>query len=221
MGIRGNFNEIRGNPFETTEKIVFDAGRSFTETLCIEGNILEIIPGNMNQKGGSFMAKTVIGIFRTQERATEAIDELKSQGFDEREISLVAREKKGEGYTGEEQGFEGPGLTMKQQDLREGLFAGGALGGLTGLLAGAGALLIPGIGPIIAAGPLASFLTGIVGGGLVGGLVDFGIPEAKGRHLEERVKRGDILVSVKAEDDEVDQVTLTLERYGAEDVEAY
>lgn len=165
------------------------------------------------------MAKAVVGIFRTQERAKEAINELKNQGFDEKEISLVAREEQGEGFAEEEQGSGG--LTMGQEDLREGIFAGGAIGGLTGLLAGAGALLIPGIGPIIAAGPLAAFLTGIVGGGLVGGLIDFGIPEERGRHFEERVKRGDILVSVKAEDDEVEQVTSTLERYGAEDVEAY
>lgn len=168
------------------------------------------------------MAKTVVGIFRGQERAKEAIDELKSQGFDEKEISLVAKEKKGESGNiteEEDKGFEG--FSMGQQNLGEGIFAGGALGGITGLLAGAGALLIPGVGPIIAAGPLASFLTGIVGGGLVGGLVDFGIPEERGRHFEERVKRGDILVSVKAEDNEVEQVTSTLERYGAEDVESH
>ncbi|MGI6307873.1 MAG: general stress protein [Dethiobacteria bacterium] len=165
------------------------------------------------------MAKAIIGVFRSQERAKEAINELKSQGFDEKEISLVAREKKGEGYGEEGEGNER--LTMERQNLGEGIFTGGALGGITGLLAGAGALLIPGIGPIVAAGPLAAFLTGIVGGGLVGGLVDFGIPEERGRHFEERVKRGDILVSVKTEDDKVQQVISTLNRYGAEDVESH
>ena len=166
------------------------------------------------------MAKAVIGVFRSQERAKEAINELKSQGFNEKEISLVAKDEKGKGIAEkEDKGFGG--LTMGQQNLGEGIFAGGALGGLTGLLAGAGALLIPGVGPIIAAGPLATFLTGIVGGGLVGGLVDFGIPEERGRHFEERVKRGDVLISVKTEDDEVEQVTSTLERYGAEDVETH
>lgn len=166
------------------------------------------------------MAKTVIGVFRSQERAREAINELQSQGFSEREISLVAKEEKEEGSAGgsDEQGR----LSMEGQNLGEGIFAGGALGGITGLLAGAGALLIPGIGPIVAAGPLAAFLTGIVGGGLVGGLVDFGIPEERGRHFEERVKRGDVLVSVKAEDDEqAEQVISTLNQYGAEDVEAH
>jgi len=110
---------------------------------------------------------------------------------------------------------------MSEQNVGDGALTGGAIGGIAGLLAGAGALLIPGVGPIIAAGPLAAFLTGIVGGGLVGGLVDFGIPEERGRHYEERVKRGDILVTLKATEDETSKVSSVLKRFGAEDVETY
>ena len=164
------------------------------------------------------MAKAVIGVFQSEDRAKDAISELKKQGFDEREISLVAKEK--ESLGGDDDEHSG-GLTMEQQNLSEGIMTGGALGGIAGLLAGAGALLIPGVGPIIAAGPLAAFLTGVVGGGLVGGLVDFGIPEERGRHYEERVKRGDVLVTVKANDDEVTQITSVLERYGGEDIEIH
>ncbi len=163
------------------------------------------------------MAKSVIGVFRSENRARDAISELKEQGFDEREISLIVKEKKAQG----EDDDRGGGLTMQRQDLGEGIMTGGALGGIAGLLAGAGALLIPGIGPIIAAGPLAAFLTGVVGGGLVGGLVDFGIPEERGRHFEERVKRGDVLVAVKTGDDEISQVIAVLKRYGGEDVESH
>jgi len=163
------------------------------------------------------MTKAVIGVFRNEERAKEAISELKNQGFDEREISLIAQEKKEREEDDERRG----NLTMERQNLGEGVMTGGALGGIAGLLAGAGALLIPGIGPIIAAGPLAAFLTGVVGGGLVGGLVDYGIPEERGRYFEERVKRGDILVTVKAEEDEVSQITSVLKRFGGEDVEVH
>ena len=88
------------------------------------------------------------------------------------------------------------------------------------MLAGAGALLIPGVGPIIAAGPLAAFLTGVVGGA-AGGLVDFGIPEERGRYFEERVKKGDILVTLKANDDEISEIASILESNGAEDVESH
>lgn len=163
------------------------------------------------------MSKAVIGVFSQEDRAKEAINDLKSQGFDEREISLIVRDEQQEGG----EGGEGDRFTMEQQDLSEGVITGGALGGVAGILAGAGALLIPGVGPIIAAGPLAAFLTGVVGGGIVGGLVDYGIPEERGRYFESRVKQGDILVTMKVEDDETERVTSLLERYGAEDVEAH
>ncbi len=167
------------------------------------------------------MVKAVVGVFRNEERAKEAIMELKRQGFDEREISLIARENKGRGGEEGAGAGENEGFTMSEQNVGDGALTGGAIGGIAGLLAGAGALLIPGVGPIIAAGPLAAFLTGIVGGGLVGGLVDFGIPEERGRHYEERVKRGDILVTLKAEEDETSKIASVLKRFGAEDVESY
>ncbi|MEW5921077.1 MAG: general stress protein [Bacillota bacterium] len=163
------------------------------------------------------MSKAVIGVFSHEDRAKEAINDLKSQGFGDREISLIAKDKQGEG--GERD--RGDRFTMERQDLSEGVISGGALGGIAGILAGAGALLIPGVGPIIAAGPLAAFLTGVVGGGIVGGLVDYGIPEERGRYFENRVKQGDILVTIKVEDNEVDKVTSLLKRYGAEDVESH
>ena len=160
------------------------------------------------------MTKAVVGVFTSEERAKEAINELKRYGF-EREISLVAKEtREGEGADEE--------MTMEEgQNLGEGVATGGALGGIAGILAGAGALFIPGVGPIIAAGPLASFLTGLVGGGLVGGLVDFGIPEERGEYYEERVKQGDILVTIKANEDEVSRISEVFRQYGAEEVNSY
>jgi uncharacterized membrane protein len=164
------------------------------------------------------MAKAVVSIFNSEERAKEAINELKRQGFDEREISLIAKDKK-QNLGAQENDFDSK--TMGDQNIGDGAFTGGTIGGIAGLLASTGALLIPGIGPIVAAGPLAAFLTGIVGGGIVGGLVDFGIPEESGRQLEERVKKGDLLVTLKVADNEVSQVTSILERFGGEDIEAH
>ncbi|MDO9536376.1 MAG: hypothetical protein Q7J85_13870 [Bacillota bacterium] len=164
------------------------------------------------------MTKAIVGVFRSKDSATDAINELKRNGY-ERDISLVARDEKAKDY--EPDADPGQRLTMEDQNLGDGVFAGGALGGIAGLLAGAGALLIPGVGPIIAAGPLAAFLTGVVGGGLVGGLVDSGIPEERGRYFEERVKKGDILVMIKAQEDEVSEISSVLRENGAEDVEAH
>ncbi len=163
------------------------------------------------------MSKTVIGVFREENRAKEAINALKSQGFDDREISMIAKDRQVEGRAEEKR----DSFTMERQDLSEGVISGGALGGIAGILAGAGALLIPGVGPIVAAGPLAAFLTGVVGGGLVGGLVDYGIPEERGRYFESRVKGGDILVTLKVKDNDAAKVEALLKRYGAEDVESH
>ena len=163
------------------------------------------------------MSKAVIGVFNSQDRAKEAIDDLRSQGFDEREISMIVRDQDAEA----EEGGDRERYSMENQDLSEGVISGGALGGVAGILAGAGALLIPGVGPIVAAGPLAAFLTGVVGGGIVGGLVDYGIPEERSRYFESRVKQGNILVTMKVEEDEAEEVASMLRRYGAEDVESH
>ncbi len=156
------------------------------------------------------MSKVVVGIFHDRNQAEEALETLKDQGFD-RDISLIARE---------DQGDSGGGV-MSGQDLSEGTFTGGALGGIAGLLAGVGALLIPGVGPIIAAGPIAATLTGVVTGGIAGGLIDFGIPEGRGEFFEEQVRQGGILVTMKAEDEKIEEAAQILRQYGASDVEVH
>lgn len=157
------------------------------------------------------MSKVVVGIFHDHGRAEEALENLKSRGFDE-DISLVARD--------EQDDLSGGG-GMGDQDLSEGTFAGGALGGIAGILAGVGALLIPGVGPIIAAGPIAAALTGVVTGGVAGGLIDLGLPEERGEFFEEQVRRGGILVSMKADDDQVEETASILREHGASDVEVH
>ena len=84
-----------------------------------------------------------------------------------------------------------------------------------------GALLIPGVGPIIAAGPIAATLTGVVTGGIAGGLIDYGIPEERGEYYEEQVRQGGILVSMKASDEKVEEAASILRQYGASDVELH
>jgi len=156
------------------------------------------------------MSKVVVGVFHDRNQAEEALKNLKEQGFD-RDISLIAKdEQQGGGQGG-----------MGGQDLSEGTFTGGALGGIAGLLAGVGALLIPGVGPIIAAGPIAATLTGVVTGGIAGGLIDYGIPEERGEYYEEQVRQGGILVSMKASDEKVEEAASILRQYGASDVELH
>lgn len=154
------------------------------------------------------MSKVVVGVFHDRDRAESALEDLKNQGF-EREISLVARDE------------EKDGTTTEDQDLTEGAFTGGALGGIAGLLVGAGALLIPGVGPIIAAGPIAATLTGVVTGGIAGSLVDYGIPEERGEYYEEQIRQGGILITLRAGDDRIDDAASIMRNHGAEDVETH
>jgi len=101
--------------------------------------------------------------------------------------------------------------------------SGAVLGGTLGLLAGIGALAIPGVGPLIAAGPIMATLAGIGVGGAVGGftgaLIGLGIPEYEAKRYEGRLQRGGILLSVHCDtSDEIDRAKEILERTGAEDI---
>jgi outer membrane lipoprotein SlyB len=82
-------------------------------------------------------------------------------------------------------------------------------------------LAIPGIGPIVAAGPIAGALTGAVTGGVAGGLVDWGLPEQRGRHYENRLREGNILALVKADGRRVDRAARILRDNGAQEVESH
>ena len=158
------------------------------------------------------MSKTVLGVFDDVHQAERAADELHKRGFDKKEISIVARESAG-GGRGRGGGREGVSITD--------VTPGGAIGGAAGLLAGVGALAIPGIGPIVAAGPIAAALSGVVTGGIAGGLVDWGIPEESGRKYEEHVRSGKIVALVKADDDKADEASDIFRRNGAKDVESH
>jgi hypothetical protein len=104
-----------------------------------------------------------------------------------------------------------------------GVSVGGAVGGTLGLLAGIGALAIPGVGPLIAAGPIMAALAGLGVGGavgdIVGALVGMGIPEYEAKRYEGRVKGGGILLSVHCDSsDEITRAKEILKATGAEDI---
>jgi hypothetical protein len=117
--------------------------------------------------------------------------------------------------------------TEKSSKAPEGATAGAStgavLGGALGLLAGIGALAIPGVGPLIAAGPIMAGLAGLGVGGAVGGftgaLIGLGIPEYEAKRYEGRIKQGGILLSVHCDtSDQIKRAKETLKVAGAEDV---
>jgi hypothetical protein len=140
----------------------------------------------------------VVGVFDDAARARDAIDALRSAGFDRDDVSLLMPDRdRGNGGR-----VPDPGGTKAPEGAGTGLVAGGVLGGLAGWLVGVGALTIPGVGPFIAAGALGTALLGAaVGGGvgaIAGALVGMGIPEDEAKAYEDEVRAGRTLVVVRA-----------------------
>jgi uncharacterized protein (TIGR02271 family) len=141
---------------------------------------------------------TVVGLFQDQPSAEAAIQRLKAAGFTEHQIGVAVRDRERQETLTESTG------TQAAEEATKGAVGGGVVGGVIGLLAGVGALAIPGVGPIIAGGALASTLAGAgigaAAGGLIGALVGMGVPEEDARHFERGFKEGGILVTVQAGD---------------------
>lgn len=136
----------------------------------------------------------IVGVFDNEAQVSRTLEDLKAAGFTEQDISVIAKDHE------EIERIEQETDMDTAEGMASGAATGGVLGGVAGLLIGLGALTIPGIGPILAAGPIAATFTGaIVGagaGGLAGGLVGYGVPEEDARHYDERVNEGAILVLV-------------------------
>ncbi|GED12178.1 general stress protein [Aneurinibacillus migulanus] len=141
--------------------------------------------------------KKIIGVFHTHDEAVRAIETLKNKGYRSEDISVIAKDRD------RMESIEEETDTKLEEGLAAGATTGGVLGGLAGLLVGIGALAIPGVGPIVAAGPIAATLGGAVvgagAGGLVGALVGMGIPEDEAKEYEEYLNQGEILVMVDAD----------------------
>jgi len=169
------------------------------------------------------MAKTVVGLMDTPREAESVVRDLTSScGCSRDDIGLMARGEQSEvtggaGTTGEHTSDIGSGAL-------KGAGTGAAVGGILGLVAGVASLSIPGIGPFIAAGPIASALAGATvgaaAGGIIGALANLGVPEDEAHYYAEGVKRGGTLITVRAESDDVaDCAAGVMRQHGAVDIE--
>lgn len=162
--------------------------------------------------------KTIVGVFNSVREAQDAVRELENQGISREDISIVAN-KNAVGYETMDSADKD-----KASDVVADAGIGAAIGGVGGLLLSvAGAITVPVIGPILAAGPIAAALTGAgigaAAGGLIGALTESGIPETEAKHYAEGVRRGDVLVTVKTDPLHADEVCDVLDRHDAIDVE--
>jgi hypothetical protein len=163
--------------------------------------------------------KAVFCIATTQGQTERIVERLQAQGFSSSEISVLLPDTSGTGDFGHVKS------TKASEGVTAGATTGGLVGGALGLLAGIGALAIPGVGPFIAAGPIMAALSGAaVGattGGLVGGLIGLGIPEIEAKQYEDKLKKGNYLVSAHTKDgDQIDRAKKIFKDLGAENISA-
>ena len=159
----------------------------------------------------------VFGIYPNRFAVEEAVEHLRKAGFRNTDISVLFQDNQGTKDFAHEKNTKAP------EGVTTGVVAGGLAGGVLGWLVGIGALAIPGLGPLIAAGPIVAALAGAgaVGtlGGFVGALAGMGIPEYEAKRYEGRLQRGGILLSVHCEtSEEIKRAKSVLEATRAEDV---
>jgi hypothetical protein len=159
----------------------------------------------------------VFGIYKSAEHAERAVDSLIAAGYASTAISVLLPDSRSTKEFAHEKDTKAP------EGTTAGVTTGGVIGGTLGVLAGIGALAIPGVGPLIAAGPIMAGLAGLgVGGavgGLVGALVGMGIPEYEAKRYEGQVKGGGTLLSVHCDTSEqISRAKDLLKETGATDI---
>ena len=163
------------------------------------------------------MKKSVIAIVETQIQAERIVDQLQQGGLASADISVLFPDKRsGKDFAHEHN-------TKAPEGAVAGISAGGVIGGTLGLLAGIGALAIPGVGPLIAAGPIMATLSGAAAGaavgGIAGGLIGLGVPEFEAKSYEGKVRGGNILIAVHTDNGETEKrAKQVFEHNGAHDI---
>ena len=161
--------------------------------------------------------KSVFCIATSRIQADRIVGQLKDANFSNNDISVLFPDKDTTRDFAHEKNTKAP------EGAVTGASAGGVVGGALGWIVGIGALAIPGVGPFIAAGPIMAALggaaIGAAAGGIAGGLIGLGIPELEAKRYEDKVKEGNILLSVHTDDsDEIKRAKEIFTRVGAQDI---
>ena len=161
---------------------------------------------------------SVLGIYADRPGVEEAVEALRAAGFRGTDISVLFQENQGTKDFAHEKNTKAP------EGATTGGIVGGISGGVLGWLTGIGALAIPGLGPLIAAGPIVAALAGVgaVGavGGVIGALAGMGVPEYEAKRFEGRIKQGGVLMSVHCDsDDWIKRARDVLRQTGAEGID--
>jgi len=174
-----------------------------------------LIPRKEHNMAGKNTA--VFGIYPTRAAVEEAVDQLRAAGFRGTDVSVLFSDNQGTKDFAHEKATKAP------EGATTGAAAGGLAGGVLGWLTGIGALAIPGLGPLIAAGPIVAALAGAGAlgavGGMIGALAGMGIPEYEAKRYEGRIREGGVLLSVHCDNaDWVKRAKDMLRQTGAQDI---
>lgn len=192
-------------------------------TPMAENTALGYTPGVMHQS--MVRNKRAVGVFSDRSHAEAALTELRDSGFAMNNVSIIGKDTNNLDAVSRTP-MEG---NKADDGAKTGAATGAALGGLGGLLVGLGALAIPGIGPVIAGGAVATALAttvtgGAIGaatGGVVGGLVGLGIPENRARVYNDRLNQGNYIVMIDGSEDEVRHAETILKNHGIEEFDIF
>jgi sporulation protein YlmC with PRC-barrel domain len=157
------------------------------------------------------------GLYDDRKKLEEAVKELKDSGFEREDISLLLPDKEASQKLSFEYNTKAP------EGIATGATTGALLGGSLGWLASIGAIAIPGIGPLLAAGPIVAALAGAGAagaiGGVAGGLIGLGMPELEAKRYQAELAKGGVLLAVQCSDARfAESARQILDRTGARDV---
>ena len=181
--------------------------------------------GHSSPRGAETTGRIVVALFEERSEAEDAIRDLKNAGFTNKQIGIATQDRVRAGKTHSEGTpvDDDPGRIVEEtasglaEGAAVGALTGGVIGGLVGLVS---SLLIPGIGPLVVGGVLASALMGLgVGaatGGLIGGLVGMGVPEQDARYFDAGLREGRTLVTVSDTEGASEEALGILQRHGAD-----
>ncbi len=166
------------------------------------------------------MRKTIVAVYDTHQEAKNATEALNREGFSDSEVSLVASDHKREYATTD---VVADHAETAGEKAGHWAINGGLWGGVAGLVAGLVGMSLPGVGPVVVAGPLGAALggaiTGALVGGILGGLTGLGIPEEEAHVYAESIRRGGTIVSVTIPEERVDLATRTLDQFHPVDID--
>jgi hypothetical protein len=203
--------------FENKFNKTADLARSATSSVRCKERTAKLSQKKRRTQMTENKKTAVFGIYPTLSRADGAVDALVKSGFPATAVSALLPENLGPKTLGTEKASKAP------EGAAAGATSGAVLGGALGLLAGIGALAVPGVGPLIAAGPILATLAGVGVGGAVGGftgaLIGLGIPEYEAKRYEGRMQKGAILVSVHCDtSEEIKLAKRIMKNTGGEDI---